>query len=298
MTAPSPSTDTATVLSPTVRAAFWMAGAILSFLTMAVAGRVLAAELDTFEIMTLRSLTGVIIICIVATATASWHRITMHRFGLQVLRNVAHFTGQNLWFYAITLIPLAQVFALEFTAPLWVLVLSPLFLGERMSKRRALAGLTGFAGILLIARPGFQEITPGLIAAALCAIGFAGTIISTKSLTRDVPTICILFWLTVLQAIFGLVCGGYDMDFALPSPALWPAALLVGFAGLFAHYCVTSALSIAPASVVSPMDFLRLPAAAVVGLLIYGEALDPFVLVGAAIIFAANYANIRGERRA
>lgn len=93
------------------------------------------------------------------------------------------------------------------------------------------------------------------------------------------------------------VCGGYDMDFAVPSAALWPWAVLVGCAGLFAHFCVTSALSIAPASVVSPMDFLRLPTAAVVGLLLYNEALDPFVLIGAAIIFGANYYNIRGGAR-
>ncbi|WP_136635383.1 DMT family transporter [Pseudooceanicola onchidii] len=283
--------------SPNLRAAIWMLGAIASFMTMAVAGRVLAAELDTFEIMTWRSLTGVVIVVAVVAMRGAWDQVSTRRFGLHLIRNVAHFTGQNLWFYAITVIPLAQVFALEFTAPLWVLVLSPLLLGEKMTSRRAIAGVVGFAGILLITRPGAQAITPGLMAAAACALGFAGTILTTKLLTRDVSTIGILFWLTVMQAVFGLVCGGYDMDFAVPSAALWPWAVLVGCAGLFAHFCVTSALSIAPASVVSPMDFLRLPTAAVVGLLLYNEALDPFVLIGAAIIFGANYYNIRGGAR-
>lgn len=281
--------------SPNLRAALWMLGAIVSFMTMAVAGRELAVELDTFEIMTFRSLTGVLIILTVIAVKGAWSQISTYRFRVHLIRNVAHFTGQNLWFFAITLIPLAQVFALEFTAPLWVLVLSPLLLGERMTRRRALAGLVGFAGILIITRPGAQEITPGLIAAALCAVAFAGTIVSTKMLTRDVSTLTILFWLTVMQTVFGLVCGGYDGDFVLPSLALLPLAVLVGIAGLFAHFCVTSALSIAPASVVSPMDFLRLPTAAVVGLLIYNEPLDPYVLLGAAIIFGANYANIRGR---
>lgn len=284
--------------APTLRAAMWMAGAIMSFLSMAVAGRALASELDTFEIMTYRSLTGVIIMVVVITLTGKWHRITTHRLGLHVLRNVAHFTGQNLWFFAITMIPLAQVFALEFTSPIWVLVLSPIFLAEKMTRRRALAALIGFSGILLITRPGAQALSPGLIAAALCAICFAGTIISTKRLTRDVPTICILFWLTVMQAVLGLVTGGLDMDFAVPSLELLPWAVLVGLAGLFAHFCVTTALSIAPATLVAPMDFLRLPSAAILGLLVYNEALDPFVLIGAAIIFGANYANIRGEQRA
>lgn len=297
MTLPS-SSNPAPTLSPTLQAALWMIGAILSFLSMAVAGRALASELDTFEIMTWRSLTGAVIIVMIVTLRGLWGQITTRHFGLHLLRNAAHFTGQNLWFFAITVIPLAQVFALEFTAPLWVLMLSPLFLGEKMSKRRVMAGITGFAGILIITRPGTQEITPGLIAAALCAIAFAGTIISTKLLTRDVPTIAILFWLTTMQAVFGLICGGYDLDFVIPSPTLWPVAIIVGVAGLFAHFCLTSALSIAPASVVSPMDFLRLPSAAVLGLLLYSEPLDPFVLIGAVIIFGANYANIRGERRA
>lgn len=282
---------------PTLRAAMWMMGAIVSFLSMAVAGRALAPELDTFEIMTWRSVTGVVIIVVIVTARGMWHRITARHFGLHVVRNTAHFAGQNLWFYAITVVPLAQVFALEFTAPLWVLVLSPLLLGETMTRRRILAALTGFAGILLITRPGAQPISPGIIAAALAAICFAAAIISTKRLTRDVPTIGILFWLTAMQAVFGLVCGGYDMDFALPSATMWPVAILVGVAGLFAHFCLTTALTIAPASVVSPMDFLRLPSAAVMGLLIYDEPLDIYVLIGAAIIFGANYANIRGERR-
>jgi len=275
-----------------------MAFAIVSFLTMAVAGRVLSSELDTFEIMTWRSVTGIVIVVAVIAVRGAWDQISTNHFRLHLFRNIAHFTGQNLWFFAITVIPLAQVFALEFTAPLWVLVLSPLLLGEKMTRRRALAALVGFGGILLITRPGAQAINPGLIAAALCAIAFAGTILSTKILTRDVSVLGILFWLTVMQAVFGVVCGAYDGDFTLPSAALWPYAVLVGICGLFAHFCVTSALSIAPASVVSPMDFLRLPSAAILGLLLYNEALDPFVLIGAAIIFGANYANIRGESRA
>lgn len=283
--------------SPLIRAALWMSGAIVSFLTMAVAGRVLAAELDTFEIMTWRSITGFLIILGILAANGAWKQVSTHRFGLHLVRNIAHFTGQNLWFYAITVIPLAQVFALEFSTPLWVLVLSPLLLAERMTWLRGLAGLAGFAGILIITRPWAHPITPPLLAAAACAIGFAGAIVSTKLLTRDVSTLGILFWLTGMQMVFGIICGGYDGDFAVPTAGMWPWAILVGMAGLFAHFCLTTALSIAPASVVSPMDFLRLPAAAIVGLLLYKEALDPYVLIGAAVIFGANYANVRAGSR-
>ena len=111
-------------MTPTVRAALWMIGSIGSFSTMAVAGRELSARFDTFEVMLYRSVIGVIIVLSLAWATGAWRQINTRNFGLQLIRNLAHFTGQNLWFLAVSLIPLAQVFALEFTSPLWVIVLS------------------------------------------------------------------------------------------------------------------------------------------------------------------------------
>ena len=115
---------------------------------------------------------------------------------MHLVRNAAHFTGQNLWFYAVTLIPLAQVFALEFTSPIWVIVLSPLILGERLTPVRALAALMGFVGILIVARPSVDSLNPGVISAASCAIFFALTMMLTKRLTRQESITSILFWLT------------------------------------------------------------------------------------------------------
>ena len=195
------------------------------------------------------------------------------------------------------MIPLAQVFALEFTSPLWVLVLSPLLLGERMTRVRALAALIGFSGILIVARPNAETINTGTLAAAAAAIGFAGSILATKRLTRTDTLTCILFWMTATQILFGLVCAGIDGDIALPSRASVPWLVVIGCAGLMAHVCLTTALSIAPATVVTPVDFLRLPLIAVIGLMVYGEAIDAFVLIGAAIIFGANYLNLWIETR-
>lgn len=281
-----------------MRATVWMIGAIASFLSMAIAGRALSPVLDTFEIMTLRSCVGIIIIVALVSMTGRWNRISTDHLGLHVLRNLAHFSGQNLWFFAITVVPLAQVFALEFTTPLWVLLLSPLFLNERLTKMRVATALVGFVGILIVTRPWAQPLTPGLLAAALCAIGFAGSIMATKLLTQKVSTICILFWLTTLQAVFGVILGGYDLDFALPPLALVPWVVLVGCAGLFGHFCLTTALSFAPATIVSPIDFARLPAAAILAYLVYSEAIDIWVFIGASLIFLANYVNIRAGSRA
>ena len=281
----------------TLRAAVWMLGAVASFSTMAVAGRAVSFELDTFEIMMYRSVVGFALLLVVGVAAGRLGEVNTRRFGAHVGRNLFHFAGQNLWFFAITVIPLAQVFALEFTSPLWVLVLSPLFLGEAMTRMRIVAALLGFAGILVVARPGAGSLDAGTLAAATAAIGFAGSIIFTKRLTRTASLVCILFWMTLMQTVFGLVCAGLDGDIALPSgvSALWLA--LIGLGGLTAHLCLTSALSIAPATVVTPVDFLRLPLIAVIGLLAYGEAIDAFVILGAGLIFGANYANLWVETR-
>lgn len=284
-------------MNPVVKAAIWMIGAICSFSAMAVAGREVSFALDTFEIMLFRSIVGVIIVISAALTFGTWRQINRQQFGLHFARNLAHFIGQNLWFYAVTVIPLAQVFALEFTSPIWVILLSPLLLGERLTLVRAIAALMGFVGILIVARPDITGLNTGVIMAATSAIFFAFTIIFTKRLTRTQSITCILFYLTVLQLIFGLIMAGYDGDITLPDATTLPWLLLIGMAGLLAHFCITNALAIAPATVVIPIDFIRLPVIAIIGMLVYAEAVDIWVFVGAAVIFAGNYLNIWVETR-
>ncbi|QFU08972.1 Riboflavin transporter [Rhodobacteraceae bacterium THAF1] len=279
------------------RAALWMSGAIASFSLMAIAGRAVSFELDTFELMTYRSLIGIVLVVTVAGAMGKLRHVRAHRMGLHLVRNVFHFAGQNLWFYAITVIPLAQVFALEFTSPIWVALAAPLVLSERLTSTRILSALVGFAGILIVARPGATEIGPGQITAALAAIGFAGSALFTRRLTRTESIVSILFWLTVMQAILGLICGWFDGSFAWPSAVTWPWLALIGCAGLSAHLCLTTALSLAPASVVMPIDFLRLPVIALVGMALYAEPVDPWVILGGIVIFGANWINIRAASR-
>ena len=284
-------------LGDTATAALWMTGAIASFTTMAVAGRAVSLDHDTFELMFYRSLVGIVVVVTFAATSGRLGMIGHRRLGLHLVRNISHFTGQNLWFFAITAAPLAQVFALEFTAPLWALVLAPIFLSEAITKSRALAALVGFVGILVVTQPFSEPLTPGVIAAAGAAIGFAGSAIFTRRLTRTENVLTILFWLTVMQAVFGLVTAGWDGDIALPTTAALPWLVLIGFAGLLAHLCLTSALRLAPAAVVMPVDFIRLPLIAVIGWLFYAEGFDPLVLIGGGIIIAANWVNLRIEAR-
>ncbi len=294
----TPSETSSPAPAQTGLASLWMIGAILSFSLMAIAGRAVSFELATWEIMTYRSLVGVIIVLGVAKAAGTLPQITRRNLGLHTARNLAHFTGQNLWFYAITVVPLAQVFALEFTSPLWVIMLAAVFLGERLTVTKVMAGVMGFIGILIVVQPGSAPLSLGMGAAALAAVFFASTAIFTKFLTRTETITCILFYLTAMQLVMGLAVSLAMGGLALPSAATAPWLALIGVAGLVAHTCLTKALSIAPASVVMPMDFIRLPAIAVVGMLIYGEPLLISVFAGAVLIFGANYINILGDRRA
>lgn len=279
------------------KAALWMLGAVASFTSMAVAGREMASELDTFEIMMYRSLIGLAIVLTVGSVAGTLSQINRQRLGLHFIRNTSHFVGQNLWFYAVAIIPFAQLFAFEFSTPLWVALLAPLFLAEKLTKVRLMAALLGFTGILIVAQPGTITIGPGVIAAALCAIGFAGAYITTKLLSRTESITSIMFWLTLIQLVLGFICAAYDGEIAVPSVTALPFVVLVGCAGLLAHYCITSALKIAPAVIVSPMDFLRLPVIAMIGAIFYDEAINMWVIVGAVTVFAANFWNIWEEGR-
>ena len=281
-----------------IAAAFWMLGSILGFSALAVSGREIGAALDTFEMMLYRSLIGIAVVVTVAFCTGRQREIRTDHLGLHALRNVVHFAGQNLWLYALALIPLAQLFALEFSYPILVALTAPIFLAERLTPTKLLAAAVGFAGILIVARPfGAGGLSVGLVAALLCALGFAGSAIVTKRLTRVATILCILFWLAVMQSAFGLILAGWDGRIALPGPAILPWVVVMGLAGLLAHFCLTKALTLAPASVVTPIDFLRLPLIALVGMTLYAEPLDLWVFAGGAVIFAANWINVRAEAK-
>jgi len=284
-------------VSPSIRAAVWMTGAIVSFSAMAVAGRELAGALDTFEIMLFRSAIGLVVVLLVAGAAGTLNQITTRQLHIHLARNVVHFIGQNLWFLAIALIPLAQVFALEFTSPIWAMFLAAIILGERLTGARLVTAAIGFIGVLIITRPWDIALSPGVIAGALAAVGFGATAVFTRLLTRRHSVTCILFWLTAMQLVFALISAGYDGDIALPSAGAWAWVTVVAISGLVAHFCLTKALSLAPAAVVMPVDFARLPLIAVVGFVVYDEGLDIAVLIGGAMIFAANYLNISAENR-
>ena len=283
--------------SEPMKATVWMIGAMFSFSLMAVSGRELATNLNTFEIMLFRSIIGFLIVLAIGYFAKTLAEIKRDRLGLHLFRNLAHFSGQNLWFLAVASIPFSQLFALEFSTPVWVALLAPLFLGEVLTKQRVLAVILGFAGVFIVARPDINQFDFAIVAAVACAICFAGSMMATKSLTSDQSITCILFWLTLMQLAMGLVATVFTGTITFPEGINIFWIVIVGIGGLTAHFCITNALALAPAIVVIPLDFMRLPLISVIGFLAYGEAFELPILVGAGVIFIAILLNLKAEKQ-
>ncbi len=281
--------------APLVRVVFWMTGALLAFSVMAVAFRALAKSLTIIEILAVRSGTGlVVMLAVLAVHPILRLAIRTHRPGLHLLRNLVHLGGQMLWAKSIILLPLATVFALEFTAPAWTLLLAVPLLGERLTRSRVGAVVLGLIGILVIMRPGSSTFQPAALLVLSAALAFACTMIMTKKLTMSDTTFGIIFWMNAIQ--FPLAMLGSDPLFVTKlTLEQWPAFAAVGVTGLLSHYCLTNAFRSADASVVVPLDFMRIPVIALIGWWLYNEKLDIYVFIGAGLIIAGVLWNLRAE---
>ncbi len=272
-----------------------MSGALMSFLLMAIAGRELSDTMNTFQIVLVRSVVAFIGILIIVSFTGL-DAVRTEKWRLHLIRNTIHYGAQFGWFLGISLLPLATVFAIEFTTPIWAVLMAVFFLREKMTKGRWVAIIFGFVGVLIILRPGAEVFDVGSIAVLLAAMGYASAYTFTRFLGRTDSPLVIIFHMMVVQILIGLIPGLWIWVTPQPADTLW--ILLVGLTAILSHFCLAKALSLAEASVVVPIDFLRLPLIAVIGFLLYNEAIEVAVFFGAIIIFAGNYYNIRQETKA
>lgn len=279
------------------RVVLWMVGALLSFCVMAVAIRKLWGPLTIMEIMALRAALGLAIVGVVAVIRPHERRaITMRRLPLHVLRNGIHFGSQYLWALGLVLLPLATVFALEFTMPAWTILLAPFFLAEYMTRSRIGAVILGLVGVLVILRPGIESFQPAALIVLAAALGFGAQNIATKKLTSTESTFAIVFWMNAIQLALALLGSGLFFLGKIGVDLL-PAVAGLGAAGVFAHFCLSNAFRAGDASVVVPLDFLRIPLIAVIGWWLYAEPLDVFVFAGAGLIISGILWNLRSEVR-
>jgi drug/metabolite transporter (DMT)-like permease len=271
-----------------------MSGAVLSFSTMAIAVRELLRHMGVFEVLFFRTFLALLAVTAYC-AVNGFASLRTGRIGIHTVRNVAHFAGQYCWVFAISMLPLATVFAIEFTMPVWVALLAYFFLGERLTGPRLVMLVMGLAGVMVILKPGVGVIQPAALVMVLGALCYAGNMITTKSLSRTDSILAILFWMNLIQSPLALIPALPQWSAPTLADSPWIAALACG--SLFAHYCMTRAFKLADATVVVPIDFMRLPLIAVVGALAYGEPLDPLVFVGAGIIFLGTYYSLSREAR-
>jgi len=271
---------------PALRGALWMLGAVLSFTTMAIAVRELQRHMGAFEIVFMRSVVMLAIV-LALLPRAGLGAIRSRQFPLHLWRNVIHFLGQVLWVYSIGALTLATVFAIEFTMPVWTALLAWLFLKEKLSRPRLVMLGLGVAGVLVILRPGGGSFHPAALAMVLGSLCYASSFIFTKRISATDSALAVLFWMSAIQLPIALAASAPSWVNPVLADAPW--ILAIGVGSYTAHYCMTRAVMAADASLVTGIDFIRLPLIALVGALAYGEALDPLVFVGAAIIFAGTY---------
>ncbi len=275
--------------------ALWMLATVLSFAAMQVSGRELSSEHDAVGVMLYRSLVGAILMLPIALAFGGKKNlITRRPFG-HLARNIVHFMGQYGWFYGVAHLALADVTALNLMMPIFGVVLAILVLRERLTVARAAVIMFGFAGVLIVVRPGvipFEIATGITLAASFC---YALSIIMVKALTSTEPTLRIVFYMMAMQ--FGLALVLARGAIVIPALPEIPWIFIVGASGLTAHYCMTRAVSVADASVIMPISFLSLPIMAAIGFVFYGEELDAYTLLGGGLIIGATYLNIIWSNR-
>ncbi len=282
---------------------FWMLGSLVSFAGVALSVRGLQGALTVFEMLAIRNIGGMAILAgMMLLAPGPDQVVRMVRPMIHLLRNAAHFIGQALWVWGVTVLPLATVFAIEFTTPAWVALFAVLFLKERMTLFRGLAIALGFAGVLIILRPGMESFRPEALAVVLAAVFFGIQITTTKFLTGSNATWTIMFWMNLMQLPMNMAAnwslGHSPLILGSLSWDIWLPVLGIAITGFLAHYCLTNAFRHGDATLVVPIDFLRVPLIALIGWLFYAETPELPVLLGALVVIGGVVINLVAEARA
>lgn len=272
-----------------------MLASVFSLSFMAIGARELSSEVGTLQTLFLRNLFGLGLVTAVIMATGNQAAMYSDQKGLHLLRNVFHFGGQYAWFIGIGLLPLAEVFALEFTTPIWTVLIAALFLNETLTRQRILAVCLGFLGVLVIVQPGVAAIDPAALIVLAGTVGFAVAIAATKSLTNRGQILSVPFYMFLFQTPFGFLLainGG-----PWPSTSLhWVWVAVIGAMAFSAHYCMTRAMSYDEVGRVIVVDFLRLPLIAVVGVLLYSEPFSIAIILGAGLMLMGNLIQSQPQR--
>lgn len=277
-----------------MKALLWMCGALLSFSLLAIGARELSGAVSIYQTLLIRSAVGLIFILAVMKFSNKGHLIITERLGFHVFRNVFHFAGQYGWFVGIGLLPLAEVFALEFTVPFWTIIIAAFFLREKVTARKLVSVILGMLGVLLIVKPGYEIINVASLVVLAAAICFAVVHTSTKSLSGSEKPLTIIFYMCLVQLPIGFVLS--ITDWVWPQAMQWLWLVVVGLTALSAHFCLAKAMQYAEITRIVTLDFLRLPLIALVGVLLYNEAFEFSLMAGGLLMLLGNFINLYKRR--
>jgi drug/metabolite transporter (DMT)-like permease len=268
---------------------FWMMGTLASFSVMAIAARELEGAIDTFQILFTRSLVGLSVISLIIITQKNNRLFATQKLPLHLARNISHFAGQYGWFLGLTLLPLATVFALEFTVPVWTAIIAAILLKERITATKSMAIFLGLVAVIIIVKPSDNVFNPSSIIVLVAAIFYALAYVANKSLIRTEQPLTILFYMCLIQLPIGFAFTLFN--WSSPTLIQWGWLLTIGACALSAHYCIARAMQLSEVSVVVTLDFLRLPLIALVGVVFYAEDFNLAILVGGAIMLLGNLIN-------
>lgn len=293
-TGPSARPAAAAALAPNVRGALWMLAAAAAFSGVAVVVKLVGARLDSTEIVFFRILFSLLIILPFA-----WRRglavFRTDRPGLHLLRAFLGFLAMSCMFFAVTHMPLADAVAITFSKPLFVIVLAVIFLGEAVRWRRWTATAVGFAGVLIMLRPNAgTEVVPAVVAVAGAAF-IAAVVILVKKLSERDPPLTLMLNTFLIQLVFAAVPAALVWQTPTAAELGWLA--LGGGCAVLGQLCLIQSCRVGEASAVAPFDYARLIFAGGFGVFLFGEALDVWTVVGAAVIVASTLYIARREAR-
>jgi drug/metabolite transporter (DMT)-like permease len=272
-------------LAPVTRAALWILLSGICSVMMNVLIRVAAQAMHPFEVAFFRCLFGLVILApwVIRSGPAL---LRSRNQGFYLLRAGVGLISMATWFYGITLVPLATATAVNFTAPLFATVAAALVLHEDVRLRRWSAVALGFIGVLVIMRPGYQGLDADLLLLLLSAATAAMNNITVKFLARSEPPSRIVAYFMIYLTPLSLIPALFVWRW--PDPSTLGALVGLGGLGTIAHLAVARALAAADASACAPFEFARLPFAALIGFLWFGEVTDLWTWVGAAVIAGSS----------
>ena len=274
-------------------ATLWVIGALTSFCLMAIGARELNSQIGIFQILFFRSIVGLLVLLPIMFLSKKSNFLLPKRIKLHLVRNLFHFAGQYGWFLGIGLLPLATVFAIEFTVPLWTIIISYFFLKESITVRKVIAVLLGILGVIVIVQPSLEVARYGSLMVLGAAICYAFSHVATKSLSNTENPISIIFMMCLIQAPLGLLL--FIKGWTTPAGIQWLWLVIIGVTALSAHYCMTKAMQHAEVTFVVTMDMFRLPLIPLIGVLLYAEHFSVALILGMLLIVAGNSVNIYGK---